>query len=132
MKLFLDACFLIYLNTSTQGDRAALDDLFRSILREQLYTNLLAMDETLYISKRKYKVPYEATMSFFRSIVLPHTDVIAIDELDIESLQRYLEKYNVKPSDALHLSSMEKEGISSIVTEDTVFERVNGIHRVWL
>jgi len=132
LKLFLDACFLTYLNTCIQGDRASLDDLFKRILTEELYTNLLAVDETLYISMKKYKVPYEVTMSFFKDIILPHTQVIALDESDIENLKTYLEKYSIKPSDALHLSSMEKKGIRSIVTEDKVFEKVEEIQRVWL
>lgn len=62
---------------------------------------------------KKYKVRYEVTMSFFKDIILPHTQVIALDESDIESLKTYLEKYSIKPSDALHLSSMEKKAFAA-------------------
>jgi predicted nucleic acid-binding protein len=77
LKLFLDASFLIYLNTMTHDERSSLDALFNRILVEDLYMSLLVMDETLYISRRKYGVPYEATFSFFKNIILPYTEVIS-------------------------------------------------------
>lgn len=132
MKLFLDASFIIYLNTVVTGDRDSIDGLLKRILTEELYTNLLVIDETLYISLRKYKVPYATTMSFFEEVILPYTEVVPIDENDIENLQRFLTKYDMKPSDSIHLSSMGKKGVNSIVSEDTAFDRVEGINRVWL
>ena len=132
MKVFLDACFLIYLNTSTHNERSALDSLFKKILMEDLYMNLLIMDETLYISRRKYGVLYDTTLNFFKNIVLPYTEIIPIDESDMDAFEKYLLKYSIKPSDAIHLSTMENKGIVNIVSEDEIFDKVEGINRVWL
>jgi predicted nucleic acid-binding protein len=132
LKVFLDACFLIYLNTSTHDERRSLDDLFKRILVEDLYMNLLVMDETLYISRSKYGVPYETTLSFFKNIILPYTEVISIGESHIDALEKYLLQHGIKPSDAIHLSAMENKGIVNIVSEDEVFDKVEGINRVWL
>ncbi len=132
MKLFLDASFLIYLNSSTHDDRKALDSLFHELLSKDLYTNLLVIDETLYISKTKYGVPYDVTLDFFKKIVLPYVEAIPIDESDLEAMEGYLIKYDVKPSDAIHLATMEKRSIAHIVSEDEEFDRIKEIRRIWL
>jgi predicted nucleic acid-binding protein len=56
LKAFPDSSFLIYLNTMTGDGRKSLDELFRNLLQEQLYINMLIVDEVLYIS-RKYGLP---------------------------------------------------------------------------
>lgn len=132
MKLFLDASFLIYLNSSTHDDRKALDSLFHELLSKDLYTNLLVIDETLYISKTKYGVPYNVTLNFFKKIVLPYVEAIPIDESDLEAMEEYLTKYDIKPSDAIHLATMEKKSIAHIVSEDEEFDRIKEIRRIWL
>lgn len=131
MKIFLDSNFLIYMNTMTNEERESLDELFRKLLEESLFTNMLVVDETLYVSKR-FGLPYDVTFDFLRGIVLPHIQIIPIDEEDIILTEKYLLKYGMKPSDAIHLSTMEKSGINRIVTEDEDFDRVEGVKRVWL
>ncbi|MFH0848164.1 MAG: type II toxin-antitoxin system VapC family toxin [archaeon] len=132
MKIFLDANFLIYLNTLTGDERIPLDDLFLRLLKEELYTNLLVLDETLYISKTKYRVPYDTTLSFLKRIILPYAAPIAVEESDIEDVETFLLKYGLKPSDAIHLATMEKEGVTHIVTEDEEFDRIKETKRIWL
>ncbi|MFQ5712021.1 MAG: type II toxin-antitoxin system VapC family toxin [Candidatus Geothermarchaeales archaeon] len=131
MKIFLDSNFLIYMNTMTNEERESLDELFRKLLEESLFTNMLVVDETLYVSKR-FGLPYDVTFDFLRGIVLPHIQIIPIDEEDIILTEKYLLKYGMKPSDAIHLSTMEKSGINRIVTEDEDFDRVEEVKRVWL
>lgn len=119
------------MNTMTNEERESLDELFRKLLEESLFTNMLVVDETLYVSKR-FGLPYDVTFDFLRGIVLPHIQIIPIDEEDIILTEKYLLKYGMKPSDAIHLSTMEKSGINRIVTEDEDFDRVEGVKRVWL
>jgi hypothetical protein len=131
-KLFLDANIVIYLNTVTGEERPVIDRFFKSLLRQRLFTNMLVLDETLHVSKRHYAVPYAMTMNFLRRAFLPYTEIIPIAEEDLEATERYLTKYDVKPSDAIHLATMEKLGIASIVSEDEELDSVKGIRRVWL
>lgn len=50
MKMFLDANFLIYLNTGEQR----VWSFFESLVPDNiLYTDALVLDETLYISKKE-------------------------------------------------------------------------------
>jgi len=131
-KFFLDANLLIYLNTMAREERTPIDNFFKAIIREDLFTDVLVIDETLYVSKKRYGVPYELTMSLLKRVLLPHIQIIALAEEDLQALGRYLSRYELRPSDALHLAAMEKSGISSIVSEDEDFDRVEGIKRFWL
>ena len=130
MKTFLDASFLIYMNTMTDK-RRDVEGLFRKLLEEQLFINMLIVDEVLYISK-KYGVSYDVTLSFLKNIVLPYTEIIPIAEEDIKPVEKYLIQYNLKPSDAIHLATMEKVGANHIVTEDVEFDKVKEVKRIWL
>jgi predicted nucleic acid-binding protein len=131
-KLFLDANLVIYLNTVTGEQRPMIDGFFKGLLRERLFTNMLVLDETLYVSRRRYAVPYTMTMDFLRRAFLPYTEIIPIAEEDLQATERYLTEYGVKPSDAIHLATMNKRGITSIVSEDEELDAVKGIRRVWL
>jgi predicted nucleic acid-binding protein len=131
-KLFLDANIAIYLNTVTGEERPIIDRFFKSLLRERLFTNMLVLDETLHVSKRRYAVPYAMTMNFLRRAFIPYTEIIPIAEEDIEATESYLTTYDVKPSDAIHLATMDKVGISVIVSEDTELDAVKGVERMWL
>lgn len=132
MKVFLDSTLLIYLNTVTSDGRRIFDGFFKKLLGEVLFTNMLVLDEILYVSRRKFKVPYEITLGFLRNIILPYSRVISIDEGDIKPMEKYLRKYDLKPSDAIHLATMEKVGVAHIVTEDEEYDKVEEVRRVWL
>ena len=131
-KLFLDANLAIYLNTLTGEERPTLDRFFKSLLKEPLFTNMLVLDETLHVSRRRYAVPYSMTMRFLIRALLPYTEIIPIAEEDLQATEMYLTKYDVKPSDAIYLATMDKVGITSIVSEDEELDAVKGIRRVWL
>jgi len=131
-KLFLDANLAIYLNTVSGEERPIIDQYFKSLLKEQLFTNMLVLDETLHVSRRHYAIPYLMTMGFLRRAFLPYTEVIPIAEEDLQAMERYLTEYGIKPSDAIHLATMDKLGIVSIVSEDEELDTVKGIRRLWL
>jgi len=131
LKAFLDSSFLVYLNTMTSDGRKSLDELFRNLLQEQLYINMLIVDEVLYIS-RKQGLPYSVTLNFLRAIILPYAEIAPIEEEDLKPAEKYLLNYSLKPSDAIHLATMEKVGASHIVTEDEDFDKVKEVKRIWL
>jgi len=131
LKTFLDSSFLVYMNTMTGDERGGIDELFRKLLEGPLFINMLVVDEVLYISRR-YRVPYSVTLGFLRNIVLPYAEVIPIEEEDMKPVERYLLEYDLKPSDAIHLATMEKAGADHIVTEDEDFDKVKEVKRIWL
>jgi len=132
LRAFLDSSFLIYLNTLRAEERGEIDRLFASLLKEELFTNLLVLDELLYVSRHRYGLPYEVTLDFFRKVALPCTEILPVEGRDVRIMEKYLTKYNLKPSDAIHLATMEKAGVTNIVTEDKEFDRIPGIRRIWI
>ncbi len=129
MKVFLDASFLIYLNVYTQDNR--IERLFAKLISEELYTDVLVIDELLYISKKKYGVPYDETIRFVDDVILPVVDVLPIGLNDYLKARENILKYNLKPSDAIHLAVIENNGLQAIVTEDRDFRRIP-IKVIWI
>ena len=105
---------------------------FSGLLGEELYTDLLVVEETLYLSVCKYRVPYQLTFDFLKAAVLPYTALIPMEESDLPILEKYLSRYRVRPSNAVHLACMEKEGVTRIVSEDAEFDKVKEVTRVWI
>jgi hypothetical protein len=107
------------------------ENSWEKLLEEEPTLNVIVLDETLYISRR-YGVPYPETLEFLRRVVLPFAEVIPLDAGDLYTAEKYLVSYNIKPSDALHIATMEKAGASLIVSEDKEFDRITWIKRLWL
>ena len=76
-------------------------------------------------------MPYEQTFAFLRKAIFPYTKIISSEESDIFGIEKYLLKYRIAPSDALHLTIMEKEGIVQIASEDVEFDMVSEVRRIW-
>ena len=134
MKAFADANLLIYLNTISElATRSMYEDFFIDLARKyRLYTDDLVLDELLYISKKKYGVPYEITFEFIDSIVMPYITVIPLGAEEFNEAREIILRYNLRPSDALHVGAMRSNGIKVIASEDADFDKVDGITRIWI
>jgi len=80
MKAFIDAPLLIYLNTVESRElRSSYENFYLDILvKYRAYTDILILDELIYVSRRKYGVPYDLSMEFVRSVVLPYVTLLSI------------------------------------------------------
>ncbi len=134
MKAFIDSPLFIYLNTITDPMyRVLYENYYIDLLsKHKLYTDPLVLDELLYISKKKYNIPYDVTIDFIQSIILPYISIACISINEIEKAMDMLLKYRTKPSDALHMAVALSENISTIVTEDTEYDKISGIKREWI
>jgi len=134
MKAFIDAPLFIYLNTLTDTNiRIPYENFYiEALTKYKPYTDVLVLDEVIYISKRKYGIPYSVTTDFIKSSILPYVSVINLGEDEYAVAVKYLMKHNIKPSDSLHLGAMLNNGISLIISEDREFEKVNDVKRLWL
>ena len=74
MKVFIDVNLLIYLNTiSDLGNRVSYENLCVDvIMNHKPYVDVLVFDELLYVSWKKYGVPYSITIDFIEKIVKPY------------------------------------------------------------
>ncbi|OYT31017.1 MAG: PIN domain nuclease [Thermofilum sp. ex4484_79] len=133
MKVFIDANLLIYLNTlRTLEKRVIYEDYYLKLLSKyKAYTDVLVLDEVIYVSWRKYRVPYETSISFIESIVLPFVEILSLGENESGKAIEILREYRIKPSDALHVASMVLNGIPRIASEDSEYDKIDEIARIW-
>jgi len=134
MKVFIDANLLIYLNTVAElASRVAYEDFYLGLLtRYKAYTDALVLDELIYVSRRRYGVPYDLTLEFIESIVKPYVAMLPVGEEAFDEAARVIREHGLKPSDAIHAGVMRTNGIELIASEDRDFEKVEGLKRIWL
>ncbi len=107
-----------------------VDEFYKKLLSEELFTDVLVLDETIYISRKKYRVSYDDTIDFIDTAVIPYVSLLPLGELEYHKAKIYIKRYNLKPSDALHLAVMDNNGITTIATEDVDFDKTH-IKRIW-
>ncbi|MFQ6085021.1 MAG: type II toxin-antitoxin system VapC family toxin [Candidatus Bathyarchaeia archaeon] len=133
-KFFLDSCYLIYLRYAKK-DRVAeyTWNLLHRAVKEgtELITNMVVVDEVVWILTTKYRVKLEEVFELLDS-TLPLVDVIQLDYVDYDAMKRIMKEHRLRPSDALHISSMKKAGTRCIVSEDEEFDQVPWIKRIWV
>ena len=134
MKAFIDANFLIYLNTLR--DRYALslfENFFEELLAEHvLFTDILVLDEVLYVSRSKYRVPYPITIKLLNKLIPKYISLTPLTLKEYVKAIEVIERYDLKPSDAIHAATCIVNNIKYIVSEDQEFDKVEGIERLWI
>jgi len=133
MKVFVDANLLIYLNVPMPEEQARLVESFwEDLLREhELFTNLLVLDEVVYVSRRKYGVQQEETLEFVDRAVLSHVELLPMGAELYPLFKHYVASFGLKPSDALLAATVKRYGLDAIASEDPDFDKA-GIRRIWL
>ena len=127
--IFLDANFLIYLNS---GVSEVKEYYIKLLTYESLFSDPLVIDEVIYVSKKKYGVKYCDTIEFLDEIVLKYLTVLPITIKEYERAKEIMRKYSVKPSDAFHIAVMLNNSINVILSEDKELDKVAEIKRKWI
>ncbi len=134
MRIFIDTPLLVYLNTLTDPrDKLLYENYYLDLLSKyKAYTDVLVLDELIYVSKKKYGIPYELSIEFIEAIVLPYINILELGEEEYEHASKLMIEYKLKPSDSLHIGAMLNNGINVIVSEDKEFDKIKQIKRVWI
>ena len=127
--IFLDANFIIYLNL---GVKEVVNFYIKVLQEDRLALDPLVIDEVIYVSKKKYNVNFNDTISFLDEVVLPNSLILPIRKEDYDKAKELILQYNLKPSDAFHVAIMLNNSISKIISEDKDFDRIKEIERIWL
>ncbi len=129
MKVFIDASLLVYLIVPGLEEVAKF---YRMLLKKHaLFTDPLVLDETIYVSRRKYKISYRDSIEFIDKFVLPNVTVLPIGPTDYARGKEVMLEKNIPPSDALHYGVMVNNGIPAIATEDEDFDKLS-VNVIWL
>jgi len=133
MRLFIDTNLFVYLNSNIDDDLAKRLDAFYADLvgDDEVYTNVLVLDELIHVSKRKYGVSHSETLSFIEDVILPSVRILPITLNDYLTAKEIILKYSLRPSDALHAAVIQNNGLQAIVSEDEDFDRLP-LKRLWL
>ena len=133
MKVFVDASLLVYLNVKMPDDEAKLvEDFWLDLLSNHLlYINALVLDEVICVSKRKYDVGFKETIDFIDRAILPYVDVLPIGLNEYLRAKELMVKYGLRPSDSIHVATIENHGLQAIATEDEDFDKV-GLKKLWI
>ena len=132
MKVFIDASLIVYLNARLpREDADRVDEFWLKLLGEELYTDVIALDEAIYVSKRKYGIDIEDSIELIDHAILPYVDTLPLGLQEYLKAKEYMVRYRLRPSDALHLAVMDLNGITVIAAEDRDFDRTH-IRRIWV
>ncbi len=134
MKLFLDTNLFVYLTlgSSDPSYESSIDGFYSKLVEENgLYTDVLVLGEFIHVLRRKYGVPYERSINFADEMILPVVKVLPLTFLDYLTAKEIIPRYNLKPSDALHVATIQNNGLQAIVSEDEDFDRLS-FKRLWL
>ncbi len=129
MRVFIDANLFVYVLLGSDEHERYYE---RLVYEHSPVTDVLVLDEVVWISKKKYGVPYEISLDFVKNLILPFVNVLNIGEETWLKASEIMLKYNLKPSDAIHVGVMFLEGIDLIISEDKDFDKVEGLRRLWM
>ncbi|MCS7385832.1 MAG: type II toxin-antitoxin system VapC family toxin [archaeon GB-1867-005] len=84
------------------------------------------------MSKKRYNAPYNITIEFIESIVLPYIEILPLNEKEYQKAAEILKTHNINPSDALHIATITTNNITKIASEDKEYDKIKEITRIWL
>ena len=130
---YLDANFFIFavMDITEKGECARR--LQREIIagKKQAVTSVAVLDEVMWVllkNQRKHLIRrvIEDIYAF------PHLDIKPIAVSTPLRVVDIMERYGLKPRDALHVAVMEEFYLNTIVSDDADFDKVRGIKRIGL
>jgi len=93
------------------------------------FTSTLTWDEVTWVTLRLFGIE-KATAQGASFLKLPNLRLLRVDLETISHAQTLLEKYNLKPRDAIHAATAIRNGISKILSYDEDFDTLPNLVRV--
>jgi len=128
IKRYIDAN--IFLQGILYDDENINKILFKMVNKEFLgYTSVLSWDEIVFIV-RKFLGKEIAIKEGEKFLKMPNLIFIDANKNIIEKSQRLINKYNIKPRDAIHVASALINGANEIISDDKDFDKIKEIKRI--
>lgn len=83
-------------------------ELLKKVDEYEPITNIIVIDEVIWILWKKYGIDKSEIFEFINRIV-EFSTIKPLDEVDYKRLKELMLNYGLKPSDALHVSTMSNE-----------------------
>jgi len=95
----------------------------------EAYTSVITWDEVTWIVRRILGV--EASVALGRKFLrFPNLKILGIRKTTILKAQEVMEKYGLRPRDAIHAATAIENKITTIVSYDRGFDSVSGLKRI--
>lgn len=128
--IFIDANIPMYLVGAHHPNRADAQRLLETAIsaRERLVCNVEVLQEILHryvaINRR------DAIQPAFDALLGVVDEVFPIELADVERAKTIVQGQRRSARDAIHLATMERQGVSRIMTFDTGFDSYPGVSRI--
>ena len=132
--LFFDSSFILGLFNENDDNHQKVKDLLElvpEISQQKKAINNIVLTEVLNKIKKDY---YRNVRVEIINFLLSFDEIYYVDDEDYLNAIRLMQdyKYTINYSDCLILLSMVKNGITTIVSFDSDFNRVDGIKRIYI
>jgi len=67
-----------------------------------------------------------------RLVSLPHVNLVGADSADLNRMLDNIRVFSLLPRDALHLAIIQRLGLTAVASDDTDFDRVEGLECYWV
>ncbi len=128
--IYLDANIIIYsvINNDKMGDKSR--EIMTKISRGEIdgFTSVLTWDEVVYILGKI--IGTEKSIGEGNKFLnFPNLIFLDADKKIIENAQEIMERYKIKPRDAIHIATALANNISEIISDDRDFDKIKEIKR---
>ncbi|MBI4141971.1 type II toxin-antitoxin system VapC family toxin [Candidatus Woesearchaeota archaeon] len=128
--IYLDANFFVFalLDQTKKGEKAR--DIQKNIVEGKIraFTSVLALDEVMWVLIKNNKQHLlRKTIEDIYS--LPNLAVREVPSLTALRALSFIENSRLKPRDALHVAVMEHLQVTTILSDDSDFDKVKQIKR---
>ena len=130
---YIDSNIFIYpaiYSTETQEKAMKAKEILLKIEKGELsaYTSTLTWDEVVWVISRTLGRD-DGTNQGRKLLGFPNLEFIDIDKRALSTAQMLLDKYQLKPRDALHLASAVNRNIKKVISDDEDFDNIKEIER---
>jgi len=130
---YIDSNIFIYpaiYSTETQEKVRKAKEILIKIEKGELsaYTSTLTWDEVVWVVSRTLSRD-DGTNQGKKLLGFPNLEFIDIDKRTLSTAQMLLDKYQIKPRDALHLASAVNRNIKKMISDDEDFDNIKEIER---
>ncbi len=132
---YLDANIFLYyiLNPELDKNGIAAKSLLIKVADGSIQgaTSVLTWDEIVWSVKKKAGFDIAKTEGS-KFLEFPNLKLLDVNESILSKSQSLMEKYNMKPRDAIHTACCVENGIEEIITDDSDFDGIAGLKRIKL
>jgi len=120
--VYLDANVFVFATLAKDSLGDASRRILENLRRIDAKTCCLTVDELAWVVLRKVDIA-TAVKACKAVLSLRELDIVSVEYGDMWNMVEFMQKFRLKPRDAVHLAVMRRLGEKTIVTEDVHFDR---------